>query len=218
MRCSSGSASRARRCARCASSPMAASAWSRSGSRSGFPQGAAARRARGRRALGRDRHHHRCDRAAAAGSVAPHHRARHGSGVPPGAAHHRSRPGRHSGRGTRRKRLPRTRGCARSISASARTHDAACRASYRKLARRLWRYRGARRADASICRPAARLAVLGRNGVGKTTLLATIMGHTTLHGGAIEFAGVSLGRLAPYLRARARASASCRKSARFSAR
>jgi len=30
------------------------------------------------------------------------------------------------------------------------------------------------------------LAVLGRNGVGKTTLLGTIMGHTTLHGGAIE--------------------------------
>ena len=29
------------------------------------------------------------------------------------------------------------------------------------------------------------LAVLGRNGVGKTTLLATIMGHTTLHSGAI---------------------------------
>ena len=27
------------------------------------------------------------------------------------------------------------------------------------------------------------LAVLGRNGVGKTTLLATIMGHTTLHCG-----------------------------------
>ena len=32
------------------------------------------------------------------------------------------------------------------------------------------------------------LAVLGRNGVGKTTLLSTIMGHTTRHGGAIRFA------------------------------
>jgi branched-chain amino acid transport system ATP-binding protein len=30
------------------------------------------------------------------------------------------------------------------------------------------------------------LAVLGRNGVGKTTLLATLMGLTTLHGGAIR--------------------------------
>ena len=31
------------------------------------------------------------------------------------------------------------------------------------------------------------LALLGRNGVGKTTLLATIMGHTTLHSGEIVF-------------------------------
>ena len=27
------------------------------------------------------------------------------------------------------------------------------------------------------------VSIIGRNGVGKTTLLATIMGHTTLHGG-----------------------------------
>ena len=31
------------------------------------------------------------------------------------------------------------------------------------------------------------LAVLGRNGVGKSTLLATIMGHTTFHSGQIRF-------------------------------
>jgi len=31
------------------------------------------------------------------------------------------------------------------------------------------------------------LAVLGRNGVGKTTLLATIMGLTTFHAGVIEY-------------------------------
>jgi branched-chain amino acid transport system ATP-binding protein len=31
-----------------------------------------------------------------------------------------------------------------------------------------------------------RLAVLGRNGMGKTTLLATLMGLTTRHGGAIR--------------------------------
>jgi len=36
------------------------------------------------------------------------------------------------------------------------------------------------------------LAVLGRNGVGKTTLLATIMGHTTLHSGEIFFNGDSI--------------------------
>lgn len=33
------------------------------------------------------------------------------------------------------------------------------------------------------------LAVLGRNGVGKTTLLASIMGHSTFHGGSIAFRG-----------------------------
>jgi branched-chain amino acid transport system ATP-binding protein len=36
------------------------------------------------------------------------------------------------------------------------------------------------------------LALIGRNGVGKTTLLATIMGHTTLHGGAIAFDGAPI--------------------------
>jgi branched-chain amino acid transport system ATP-binding protein len=46
------------------------------------------------------------------------------------------------------------------------------------------------------------LAVLGRNGVGKTTLLATVMGHTALHSGSIEYRGRSIARLAPYARAR----------------
>jgi branched-chain amino acid transport system ATP-binding protein len=50
--------------------------------------------------------------------------------------------------------------------------------------------------------PGGTLAVLGRNGVGKTTLLATIMGHTTLHGGTVEFAGAALASLPPYRRAR----------------
>jgi branched-chain amino acid transport system ATP-binding protein len=48
----------------------------------------------------------------------------------------------------------------------------------------------------------ATLAVLGRNGVGKTTLLATIMGHTTLHGGSIRFQGQSLTDVPPYGRCR----------------
>jgi branched-chain amino acid transport system ATP-binding protein len=51
--------------------------------------------------------------------------------------------------------------------------------------------------------PRGTLAVLGRNGVGKTTLLATIMGHTTRHGGSIGFDGRDLTRLAPHRRARA---------------
>jgi branched-chain amino acid transport system ATP-binding protein len=46
------------------------------------------------------------------------------------------------------------------------------------------------------------LAVLGRNGVGKTTLLTTILGHTTRHDGTIAFAGQSIERLKPYRRAR----------------
>jgi branched-chain amino acid transport system ATP-binding protein len=46
------------------------------------------------------------------------------------------------------------------------------------------------------------LAVLGRNGVGKTTLLATIMGHTTLHGGTIRLGHRDVGGAAPHRRAR----------------
>ena len=46
------------------------------------------------------------------------------------------------------------------------------------------------------------LAVLGRNGVGKTTLLATIMGHTTFHAGEIRFKGRLLKGKAVYERCR----------------
>src|SRR6185369_2269916 len=49
-------------------------------------------------------------------------------------------------------------------------------------------------------RPGSTMALLGRNGVGKTTLLATIMGLTTLHGGGIRFNGEDIGRMAPYER------------------
>jgi branched-chain amino acid transport system ATP-binding protein len=50
--------------------------------------------------------------------------------------------------------------------------------------------------------PGRTLAVLGRNGVGKTTLLATVMGHTRLHRGNIRFAGREISALPPYRRAR----------------
>ncbi len=50
--------------------------------------------------------------------------------------------------------------------------------------------------------PGSTLAVLGRNGVGKTTLLGTILGHTTLHDGVIKFLGQSIERLKPFRRAR----------------
>jgi branched-chain amino acid transport system ATP-binding protein len=46
------------------------------------------------------------------------------------------------------------------------------------------------------------LAVLGRNGVGKTTLLATIMGHTTFHSGQMEFSGKRIETLPVYERNR----------------
>jgi len=44
------------------------------------------------------------------------------------------------------------------------------------------------------------LAVIGRNGVGKSTLLATVMGHTTLHGGTIEVGGERIERAPPFRR------------------
>jgi len=46
------------------------------------------------------------------------------------------------------------------------------------------------------------LAVLGRNGVGKTTLLATVMGHTTFHAGSIEHQGKPIVGLPVYERCR----------------
>ena len=46
------------------------------------------------------------------------------------------------------------------------------------------------------------LALLGRNGVGKTTLLATIMGHTTFHAGGIGYRGRPIARLPVYERSR----------------
>jgi len=47
------------------------------------------------------------------------------------------------------------------------------------------------------------LAVLGRNGVGKTTLLATIMGHTTLHAGKIALNEKPIEKDPVYARSRA---------------
>src|SRR5690349_24968285 len=46
------------------------------------------------------------------------------------------------------------------------------------------------------------LAVLGRNGVGKSTLLLTIMGYTRLHRGTLRWQGQDIARLPPHRRAR----------------
>ena len=45
------------------------------------------------------------------------------------------------------------------------------------------------------------LAVLGRNGVGKSTLLLTIMGYTRLHQGSVFFDGKDITALPPHRRA-----------------
>ena len=47
------------------------------------------------------------------------------------------------------------------------------------------------------------LALLGRNGTGKTTLINTLAGATRQHAGSITLHGVALHRLAPYQRAAA---------------
>ena len=47
------------------------------------------------------------------------------------------------------------------------------------------------------------LAVLGRNGMGKSTLLLTLMGFTRLHRGTMRWRGGNLAALSPHARARA---------------
>jgi branched-chain amino acid transport system ATP-binding protein len=44
------------------------------------------------------------------------------------------------------------------------------------------------------------ISLIGRNGVGKTTLLATVMGHNTLHGGDVRLHGKTIARLAAHRR------------------
>jgi branched-chain amino acid transport system ATP-binding protein len=47
------------------------------------------------------------------------------------------------------------------------------------------------------------VSIIGRNGVGKSTLLSTVMGHTTLHGGVVRLRGSDILRLATYRRVNA---------------
>jgi branched-chain amino acid transport system ATP-binding protein len=45
------------------------------------------------------------------------------------------------------------------------------------------------------------LSIIGRNGVGKSTLLETVMGHTTLHGGEISLGGCRIEAVPAHVRA-----------------
>lgn len=51
--------------------------------------------------------------------------------------------------------------------------------------------------------PGESLSVIGRNGVGKSTLMATIMGHTRLHGGSVRLTGSDITGMPIYKRATA---------------
>lgn len=58
--------------------------------------------------------------------------------------------------------------------------------------------------DVSVSASAGRVTVLlGRNGVGKTTLLKCLMGLLPIKSGTMEFAGLDLARMKPYERVRA---------------
>ena len=50
-------------------------------------------------------------------------------------------------------------------------------------------------------KPGECISVIGRNGVGKTTLLSTVMGHTTLHSGEILLDGKALDGMPSFRRA-----------------
>ena len=62
------------------------------------------------------------------------------------------------------------------------------------------------------------LALLGRNGTGKTTLLNTLIGVTRRHGGTIALAGRDITALRAARSAPPPASAGCRRSGTSSSR
>ena len=107
------------------------------------------------------------------------------------------------------------RACAPSISARAAMADLLA----------IERLSAPAMAAPSCCRTSAfrlgegeALAVLGRNGVGKTTLIDSIVGVTRRFAGSMRLAGRELGNAGARRRGRRWASAGCRRSATSSAR
>jgi branched-chain amino acid transport system ATP-binding protein len=52
-----------------------------------------------------------------------------------------------------------------------------------------------------VLAPGESISLIGRNGVGKTTLLETVMGHTTLHSGEVVLDGANLNHVPIFRRA-----------------
>ena len=157
------------------------------------PQRAAARRAGGRRAAGGKRRDFRSGRGPVERPHAAVHRARHARGVPLRHPHHRAGRRRRVHAKARRTRSPPIRACARSISGRANMAEPLL--TLDKVT--------AGYGDAVVLHDVSlelpehgSLAVLGRNGVGKSTLLLTIMGYTQLRSGRVTWRGQDISRLA----------------------
>src|SRR5690606_23069142 len=99
----------------------------------------------------------------------------------------------------RLRRLRRTSGCARSTSAKA------AMAELLRLENLRAGYGEAVVLDGISLEVEAgdSVAILGRNGMGKTTLLNTIMGLTSLHAGRVHWQGEDISHTSAHLRAHA---------------
>ena len=114
-------------------------------------------------------------------------------------SHHRhgrrAHPGRGHAEGDRRR-------CARARGLSRRGASWLSRCSRSTTCAPATATRSCSTASRSRCPNGGSLAVLGRNGVGKSTLLLTIMGFTRVSRGTIAWRGRDITRLAPHRRAR----------------
>ena len=149
-------------------------------------------------------------------SERPHdavHRARHGCGVPLRQPHHRAGRRRDAAPRARRPRSPPIRGV-REVYLGRSASMAEPLLALDRRDRRLWRRAWCWTTSRSSCPRTAASRVLGRNGVGKSTLLLTIMGYTQLRGGTHALARRRTSRACRRTGAPATASAGWRRSAR----